>query len=133
VLFHVNEPVGHAYPGKSPMIPAEIWDLVRRFSGNKIVLAHFGGGIFFYGLLKKEAKEVFQNTWFDTAAAPYVYSSGIYSTACEIVGPEKILFGSDYPLIAPKRYFEDMRAAGLSADAVSKICGKSAQALLCRD
>ncbi len=30
-----------------------------------------------------------------------------------MVGPEKIIFGSDYPLLPPSRYLKDMEEANL--------------------
>jgi uncharacterized protein len=129
-LIHTNEPVGHLYPGKTPNTLRQIYDLVRRFPANKIVLAHWGGGLFFYQLLKKEVKASLQNVYFDTAASPYLYDPDVYRVACEIVGSEKILFGSDYPLLSPARYFTEMAAAGLSRAARDSICGENAARLL---
>ena len=41
VLIHTNEPVGHMYPGKTPNTLKQIYNLINRFSKNKIVLAHW--------------------------------------------------------------------------------------------
>lgn len=130
VMLHTNEPLGHAYPGKSPNTLAQIYRLVQRFADNKIVLAHWGGGVFFFSLLKKEVKECLANVYFDTAASPYLYDPDIYRLALQIAGPEKILFGSDYPLIAPGRYFKEFEQAGLTAAEMAKIKGANAQLLL---
>jgi predicted TIM-barrel fold metal-dependent hydrolase len=130
VLFHTNEPVGHAYPGKTPMNLSEIYQLIRRYSSNRIVLAHWGGGLFFYGLMKKEIGDALRNVWFDTAASPYLYKPDVYRVASDIIGPDKILFGSDYPLLDPKRYVQEMKSAGISQDAIRKISGENAAALL---
>jgi uncharacterized protein len=126
VLIHTNEPVGHQYPGKSPNTLAQIYTLVKRFPKNRIILAHWGGGIFFYALLKKEVREVFAKVWFDTAASPYLYQSQIFSQALAFVGEEKILFGSDFPLLKPQRYFKEMDQAGLSETQKKAICGENA-------
>jgi predicted TIM-barrel fold metal-dependent hydrolase len=130
ILIHTNEPVGHYYPGKAPITLRAIYDLVQCFPGNKIILAHWGGGIFFYHLMNKEVKPVLQNTWFDTAASPYLYDKEVYSISSQIVGPRKILFGSDYPLLTPSRYFQEMKEAGLSQADIKKICGENAASLL---
>ena len=126
VLIHTNEPVGHEYHGKTPMTLVQIYRLIKRFPKNIIVLAHWGGGILFFGLLKKEVKESFENVYFDTAASPYLYDSGIYEIAAKIIGADKILFGSDYPLLPPERYIREMKAAGLSQDKINQICGLNA-------
>jgi hypothetical protein len=130
VLIHTNEPVGHDYHGKTPITMAQIYRLIKRFPGNKIVLAHWGGGIFFFGLLKKEVKESFKNVYFDTAASPYLYDSKIYQIAGNIIGVDKILFGSDYPLLPPPRYFSEMAQAGLTKIQLGKISGENARQLL---
>jgi predicted TIM-barrel fold metal-dependent hydrolase len=130
VLFHANEPVGHAYPGKTPMELSEIYRLVKRYPSNCIVLAHWGGGLFFYALMKKEVRDALRNVWFDTAASPYLYTPEVYRVAADIVGPDKILFASDYPLLSPKRYFQDMKSSGISEEAIRKISGENAARLL---
>jgi len=130
ILLHTNESVGHYYPGKTPMTLKEIYDFLQYFSDNKIILAHWGGGIFFYYLMKKAVKGVLKNTWFDTAASPYLYDKEIYSIATKLMGLDKILFGSDFPLIKPSRYFKEMEDAGLSNDAIERIRGENAASLL---
>ena len=130
VLIHTNEPVGHIYPGKTPNTLKQIYYLVKRFPENKIVLAHWGGGIFFFNLLKKDAKESLKNTYFDTAASPFLYDPEIYRYAMDIAGPDKILFGSDFPLIKPTRYFKELEQSGLSKDNIESICGRNAARLL---
>ena len=57
VLIHTNEPIGHDYHGKSPMTMNQIFGLINRFENNIIVLAHWGGGVFFFNLLKKRLKK----------------------------------------------------------------------------
>jgi len=130
VMIHTNEPVGHMYPGKSANTLAQIYDIIKRFPDNKIVLAHWGGGVFFYGLLKKEVKEALKNVWLDTAASPFLYEPAIYRHAIDIVGVEKILFGTDFPLIKPSRYFKEFEAAALTQAEIDAISGNNARKLI---
>ncbi len=130
VLIHTNEPVGAKYPGKSPMRLSQIYRFLKAFPLNRIVLAHWGGGLFFYALLKKEARDVLRNVWFDTAASPYIYAPDVYGIAGEIIGFEKVLFGSDYPLLRPQRYFREMESAGLSPMSIRRITGLNAAQFL---
>jgi uncharacterized protein len=130
VLLHVNEPVGHLYPGKQPMSLGGLYELLKKYPSNTIVLAHWGGGIFFYGLMKKEVREALKNVWFDVAASPYLYTKDIYRIAGEIMGFDRILFGSDYPLLTPGRYLNEMASADISEAAVKKIAGENALKLL---
>jgi uncharacterized protein len=130
VLIHTNEPVGHQYLGKAPIKPEQIYEMAKRFSENKLVLAHWGGGIFFYSLLKKEVKEVLKNVYYDTAASPYLYDHEIYPIACKLIGREKILLGTDFPLLKPERYFKELDEAGVAGSNRAAICGASAKKLL---
>lgn len=130
VLIHTNEPIGHTYPGKTPITLVQIYKLVEKFPKNKIVLAHWGGGIFFFLLLKKEVKENLKNVYFDTAASPFLYNTAVYRIAIQIIGENKILFGSDFPLLRPARYFKELEKAGLSNDSIKNIFGINAARLL---
>ncbi len=130
ILIHTNEPVGHSYPGKTPNTLAQIYAMIKRFRDNTIVLAHWGGGLFMYNMLKKEVNDVLRNVYFDTAASPFLYDASVYRYAKELIGIEKILFGTDYPLLKPERYIKEMDAAGLSEREKTMICGENAARLL---
>lgn len=130
IMIHTNEPVGHNYPGKTPNTLKQIYNLVRRYPDNKIVLAHWGGGLFFFSLLKKEVKASLKNVYFDTAASPFLYDAEIYRVALTIMGPEKILFGSDYPLISPTRYIKEVSSLGISQSDTDAMFGNNASHLL---
>lgn len=129
VLIHTNEPVGHMYPGKTPITLAQIYTLAATYPDNTLVLAHWGGGIFFFNLLKRDAKGVLKNIYYDTAASPYLYDPTIYKAALDLAGPGKILFGSDYPLLKPSRYYKDIDTSGISAVDKADILGGNAAKL----
>jgi hypothetical protein len=131
VMIHTNEPVGHFYPGKTPLSVKAIYNFVERFPDNKIILAHWGGGVFFYHLLKKEAKNVLANVYVDSAASIFLYDQRIWSVACDILGSEKVLFGTDYPLLPANRYFKQIETnAHLKNSDIENILGKSALNIL---
>jgi predicted TIM-barrel fold metal-dependent hydrolase len=129
LLLHANEPVGHEYAGKAPMTLGQIYRFIKAYPLNRIVLAHWGGGLFFYTLMKKEVREVLKNVWFDTAASPYLYDPRIYKVASELV-PDKVLFGSDYPLIRPGRYLKEIIDSGLTGEAFQRFVGGNAASCL---
>jgi len=129
LLLHANESVGHSYPGKTDMRLRDLWRFVDETQGVSLVLAHWGGGLFFYELMKSVRKRA-ENLYYDTAASPFLYDSRVYRIAVEIVGPERILFGSDFPLIRPSRYRREMEEGGLSADVQEGILGRNACRLL---
>ena len=128
-LIHVNEPVGHPYPGKGRVGPAEIEALVDALQGIQVILAHWGGGFFFYELMP-EIAAMCREVYYDTAASPFLYNKKIYKTAIAIIGQRRILFGSDYPLIPPERYKREMQEAGLTGEELAAILGLNAQRLL---
>ena len=130
IMVHTNEPVGHLYPGKTENTLSQIYRILKWFPKNKIVLAHWGGGIFFFNLLKGEVKESFKNVYFDTAASPFLYDPSVYRVALQIIDPNRILFGSDYPLLEPIRYFKELEKTDLSQDEIEGICGRNAMQLL---
>lgn len=130
VLIHTNETIGDKYPGKSPVTLKQIYDLALAFPDNKIVLAHWGGGIFFYCLMKRTVKRALANVYYDTAASPYLYDPQVYRTAIDLAGIDKILFSSDYPLLSPNRYFAELRSAGLDPSQIDAICGENAIKIL---
>ena len=128
-LLHVNEPVGHYYPGKTNISMKQIESFVENNQGLKIILAHFGGGIFLYETMK-ELKEKFMNVYYDTAAAPFLYDQRIYNTVKALGICRKFLFASDFPLLPPERYFDGLEKSGLSAEEKRLIFGENAQKLL---
>jgi len=130
VMVHTNEPVGHKYPGKTPVTLEQIYALACRFPENRIVLAHWGGGVLFYNLLKKEAKKVLRNVWFDTAASPFLYDPEVYRCAAAAGCGDKVLFGTDFPLLEPSRYYKDLDASGVSGETRRQILGGNAVELL---
>jgi predicted TIM-barrel fold metal-dependent hydrolase len=75
-------------------------------------------------------KKALANVYYDTAASPFVYSKRIYPIGCEIAGSEKILFGSDFPLISPRRYFREMEESGMKREDQRRILGLNLARLL---
>lgn len=126
LLLHTNEPVGHRYPGKAPMTLAALYALIKENPDTRFVLAHMGAGLFFYGLLKKEVREVLAKVWLDTAAAPFLYRPRTYALAVEILGAEKVLLGSDYPLLPVSRYRRELDQAGLTPGELELVLGGAA-------
>jgi predicted TIM-barrel fold metal-dependent hydrolase len=127
LMLHTNEPVGQTYPGKSPMTLRGLYDLVKACPDTRFQLAHLGGGIFFYELLKQEAAQVLSRCVFDTAAVVFLYKPEIYSTFIRLAGADRLLYGSDFPLLRLKRYQKDLDQAGLDVKTKEKILGKNAR------
>lgn len=129
LLLHANENVGHSYPGKGDTGLREIYRFVSSYTDMIIILAHWGGGLIFYEMMPSVSR-VTQRVYYDTAAGPLLYRKDIYRVAHQIVGPDRIVFGSDYPLIKPERYINEIKDAGLDQLPVHKILGENMRSLL---
>ena len=129
LLTHASEPVGHQYKGKGEATPGLLYALITTFPEMKLVCAHWGGGLPFYALMP-EVKAALKNVYFDTAASLYLYTPQIYSQVAQLVGADKILFGSDYPLIPQRRFLKEIDALDLSAAVKKKILSGNAKKLL---
>ena len=129
LLTHASEPVGHEYPGKGSITPDMLYPLITSFPDLTVVCAHWGGGLPFYALMP-EVKRVKNNVFFDTAASPLLYTSQVYYQVSQLVGADKILFGSDYPLLTQNRMIEEIRSQDLPEEIKSLILSGNAQRLL---
>ena len=129
VLLHCSEPVGHGYPGKGKTTPDKVWQFIQHFPDNVIICAHWGGGLPFYSLMP-EVEAALSNVYFDTAASPFLYQSRIYEAAVGLVGSERILFASDFPLMSPSRALGEIEGGPLPADDCRRILGENAVQLL---
>jgi predicted TIM-barrel fold metal-dependent hydrolase len=94
-----------------------------------VVAAHWGGGFPFYELMP-ELHAAAANVWYDSAASLYLYRPEVFPTVARAAGIEKILFGSDFPLIRQGRMLQYARASGLSEPELALALGGNAAALL---
>jgi len=129
LLTHASEPVGHDYPGKGIITPDRLYPFITSFPDLTIVCAHWGGGLPFYALMP-EVKQAMKNVFFDTAASPFLYCPQVYNQVIQLVGADKILFGSDYPLLAQTQLLQEINSTDLSEEAKSLILSGNAQRLL---
>jgi len=129
LLAHASEPVGHLYPGKGGATPDILYSLITCFPEIKLVCAHWGGGLPFYALMP-EVKAAMNNVYFDTAASPFLYTPQVYRQVVELVGAERVLFGSDYPLLAQSKLLSEIRSLDLPEETKSLILSGNAQRLL---
>ena len=77
-----------------------------------------------------EVKRAMSNVFFDTAASPFLYSPQVYNQVTQLVGADKILFGSDYPLLEQSRLLKEIRALDLPEETKDLILSGNAQRLL---
>jgi predicted TIM-barrel fold metal-dependent hydrolase len=131
LLLHTNETIGHSYPGKGRTPLERFYELILSSPNLPIILGHWGGGLPFYELMPEVAKGM-ANVYYDTAASPFLFSKKIYEIVREIVGIEKIFFGTDFPLISPRRYFKELEESSLSKQDQKKILGLNFSKLIAK-
>jgi predicted TIM-barrel fold metal-dependent hydrolase len=128
LLLHATESVGHTYPGKDRTDLRDLYQWILANQDLDIILAHWGGGLFFYELMP-EVQRACQRVYYDTAASPFLYRPQIYSIALDIVGRDRLLLGSDFPLIPPGRYIQEIRQEEIPGEATEGLLGKNAARL----
>lgn len=144
VNIHSNEPVGIGsdFAGKDKTFIGEFIQLAKRFPDLTLIMAHLGGGLPFYEHIP-EVKKALKNVYYDLAANPLVYETRSIRTVVDIVGAEKVLFGSDFPLkIYPsipedktfKLFIDDIkRNANLNKEEWNKIMRTNAKKILSKN
>ena len=125
LVAHVTEKGGHEYPGKRGCSLAAFRRFARRHTDRAIVGAHLGGD-FYRDHPSPSPVRV------DTAAQPFLYRDSEARDALAAVPADRLLFGSDYPLISQARALDELRAAVASDERVSRAVRGNAEALLGR-
>jgi len=137
INLHVTEPIGHDYPGKVET-PLEdyVW-LAEMFPDTTFILAHWGGLLPFYEL-NPSVRHKMANVFYDTAASPLIYSKKVFRTVLDIIGPDRILYGSDYPLrLYPAEvtdpdfttFLKEIRSANMTPDEEDALLYNNARRL----
>lgn len=127
--LHCSEPVGRQYPGKGSATPDRILAFAQRHLELTLICAHLGGGLPLFSHIP-EVRSACERLHFDTAAQPFVYDASVYRALVNGVGAERILLGSDHPLLDVPRYLRALDDAGIDRSARDLICGGNAARLL---
>ena len=129
LMTHSSDPVGHGYRGKGSATPERLEKFIANFKDVPVVCAHWGGGLPFYTLMP-EVREALENVYYDTAISPFLYRPDIYRFVRDLVGADRIIFGSDYPAIAQARLLNEIETVGLAAEDREMILSGNARRLL---
>lgn len=127
--LHCSEPLGHEYAGKGTATPDRVARLASRHPELTLICAHLGGGLPFFAHMP-EVAQLCRRLYFDTAAVPFLYQPSAYRTVIELCGADRLLFGSDHPLLRQERYLRDFAELNLDPAERAGILGGNAQALL---
>jgi uncharacterized protein len=131
INIHVSSPLPTVVAVTTPTPLESYVALAGDFPDAKFILAHWGGGLPFYEFNPAVARKL-KNVTYDTAASPLSYSSRIFRPMVDLVGAERIIYGSDYPLLLyPRhsrqpgfeRFLGEIKQSGLKPDEADKILG----------
>ncbi len=125
ILFHVSEPVGHLYPGKGTATPDRLLRFLLEFPEVKVVAAHWGGGLPFYELMPEVAEQT-RNVVYDSAASTYLYRPEIFRQVIELVGANRVLMATDYPVLRQDRFLRRLLMQDLPAETLDPILWRNA-------
>ncbi|MCC5023151.1 MAG: amidohydrolase family protein [Candidatus Synoicihabitans palmerolidicus] len=138
INLHVTDPTLDGRPGAIATPLADYVFAAQSFPDTTFILAHWGGGLPFHELTPRVARAL-RNVYYDTAASPLLYRIEVFRRVVNLIGADRILFGSDYPLrlyprteSAPgfERFLNDIRHAGLSSAELDAIMGDNLRRLL---
>lgn len=129
VLVHTSEPVGHEYAGKGRTTPQVAYRFLQHFPDNPVICAHWGGGLPFYALMP-EVREALANVYVDSAASPLLYSHRVFAVVARLLGVDRVLWATDFPLLSHRRLLGEIGRAGLTAEERAMALGGNAARLL---
>jgi len=129
LLLHMAEPVGHEYAGKGHSGPREGASFCMNHPEVKVVFAHWGGGLWQYELMP-EMKLYLRNAWYDTAASPWLYDPGIFNAASAAGVGDKVIYGSDFPILSWSRYNAMLQNSSLSKDEKNQLLSLNARKII---
>jgi predicted TIM-barrel fold metal-dependent hydrolase len=125
IMLHATEPIGHVYLGKGAATPERLVAFLAAYPAQPVVLAHWGGGLPFYELMP-EVRAVTHFVCYDSAATTYLYNSAVFPTVVSLVGPERVLFASDYPVLRQDRLLRRVQRVLPEEETLQAVLGTNA-------
>jgi predicted TIM-barrel fold metal-dependent hydrolase len=103
--------------------PHECEYLMSRVPECRFMMAHAGGQPFAKGDWNRAimAAQQYDNLYLETASS--TIDTNFFEAAVAALGPEKVIFGTDTPLLDPWVQLTKIRASSLSPQALGLICG----------
>jgi predicted TIM-barrel fold metal-dependent hydrolase len=127
LLLHASEPVGHRYPGKGTATPERLLRFLESHPDLRVVLAHWGGGLPFHELMPEVAIAA-GNVCYDSAASSYLYRPAVFRAVLDVVGPERVLWASDHPVLGMGKFLaRTRRDAAIRPEEINLVMGENAR------
>jgi predicted TIM-barrel fold metal-dependent hydrolase len=123
LLFHVTEPGDRSYPGRRGCKLDSFRTFAERHPELIVIGAHLGGG--FYAGTPLTA-----SPYVDTAAQPFLHPGEKAPAELARIPADRLLFGSDFPLISRARQIAELRAALPDEARLEAALGGNAEALI---
>ncbi|MFN3975372.1 MAG: amidohydrolase family protein, partial [Dehalococcoidia bacterium] len=79
----------------------------------------------FYTLMP-EVADALENAFFDSAASPLLYKPKVYRTVIALVGAERVLFATDFPLLGYQRALRHLDEGCLAPHEQDLVLGGNA-------
>lgn len=102
----------------------------------KLVLAHMSGPRFQDMMVFAIARQFAwypRNVWVDLSAVSHFFAASPYSEqlrfVCRSIGIDRVMFGSDYPVVTPAQALTDVRALGFTSVEEQQVLHDTAAAL----
>jgi predicted TIM-barrel fold metal-dependent hydrolase len=77
-----------------------------------------------------EVKLALSNAYYDTAATPFLYGAKVFDAAAGAGVLDKILYGSDYPILSTERYIRLLEGSSLTEKNKEAVLKRNAERLL---
>ncbi|MCK9565007.1 MAG: amidohydrolase family protein [Methanothrix sp.] len=125
-----------AHAGKDPLDRPEVFGTPERFGRTvecypdlRLVLAHLGG-LRMWDDVRRYLLPAGKNVYFDTAYVSFYMGPEEMGELIRDIGPERVIFGSDYPWEEPGRAADIIKGLGLCAAEENAVLFKNAATLL---
>ena len=125
-----------AHAGRDPLDRPEVFGTPERFAAAissfpelKMVLAHLGG-LRMWDEVRRYLLPAGGNVYFDTAYVSFYMDPQEMAELIRDIGPERVMFGSDYPWEEPGRAVEIIRGLALDEAEKKAVLHKNAATLL---
>jgi predicted TIM-barrel fold metal-dependent hydrolase len=122
VLIHSGHPIFS--------LPWIIEELTVNFPGVKVIHGHMGHGNVVYINSSIEVARRSDSIFLETSGMPMPTK---IRDAIEVLGPTRVLFGSDMPAFHPKSEIDKVRLSGLPDELVERVLGRNARALFLKE
>jgi predicted TIM-barrel fold metal-dependent hydrolase len=123
LLFHVTEPGERTYPGRRGCTADAFVAFAAKHQNTSIVGAHLGGDCYRTHICPPDL-------YVDTAAQPYLYRGDAARPALNAPLSDRLLFGSDFPLVGQARQISEIKSAITGDNALRQALGGNAASLL---